>query len=165
MRKKTRAHKPVKSKAETGTTAQTAQSETKRESDAKKERFLEAAGGCATILAAAKASGVSRRSHYFWLENDPSYAEAFRYAREDYLDKLTEECDRRAIKGVNKPVFHQGMQCGTIPEFSDSLLMFRMKRLDPAYRERFDGTVKVEAGFDADSLQASGQDSVWQGIS
>jgi hypothetical protein len=60
----------------------------------------------------------------------------------EYVEKMESEADRRAIEGTNKPVFYQGEQCGVIREYSDSLLMFRLKRLDPAYRDRHDVNVK-----------------------
>ena len=52
--------------------------------------------------------------------------------------KKLDEADRRAKDGVLKPVFYKGEIVGSIPQYSDNLLMFRLKALRPdKYRERF----------------------------
>ena len=63
------------------------------------------------------------------------YAEKFREASRKYLEKMEAEADRRGLEGVEKPVFYKGGICGHIREFSDNLLMFRMKFLNSGYRE------------------------------
>ena len=51
---------------------------------------------------------------------------------------------RRAIEGVDKPVFHNGKVVGSIREYSDTLLIFALKGSMPSkYRERIDITVDV----------------------
>jgi hypothetical protein len=102
----------------------------------KKELFLSEYSKLGTILKAAKAADVDRKTHYNWLKSDPEYGELFERAKEDYLEKLEAEADRRAVEGTLRPVFHQGEECGQIREFSDTLLIFRLKCLAPEkYRE------------------------------
>jgi hypothetical protein len=49
---------------------------------------------------------------------------------------MEQEADRRAIEGVDEPVFHKGTVVGHIRKYSDTLLIFRLKALAPAkYRE------------------------------
>ncbi len=43
-----------------------------------------------------------------------------------------EEAVRRAVDGINEPVFYKGRQVGDIRRFSDTLLIFLMKAGDPA---------------------------------
>lgn len=46
------------------------------------------------------------------------------------------EAFRRGVKGTEKPVFHQGVECGRIREYSDTLLITLLKANRPAkYRE------------------------------
>lgn len=46
----------------------------------KKREFLESFIECADVLETAKAIGIHRNSHYYWLKTDPDYAEAFALA-------------------------------------------------------------------------------------
>ena len=108
-------------------------------------RFLAAMAGGASVRQAAQAAGYSAAAAYRYREFDPAFAERWKEAEAERLDRLEEEADRRGVEGVLKPVFWKGEECGQIREFSDSLLMFRLKALAPArYRERSD--LKVDAG-------------------
>lgn len=51
---------------------------------------------------------------------------------------MEKEADRRSTTGVLEPVYQKGRLVGRVRKYSDTLLMFRMKRLDPAYKERVD---------------------------
>ncbi len=44
---------------------------------------------------------------------------------------LETEAVRRALEGVEIPVFHQGRECGNTVKHSDTLLMFLLKTLRP----------------------------------
>jgi len=52
------------------------------------------------------------------------------------LNVSENEADRRAIEGVEEPVYQKGKLVGKVRKFSDALLMFRIKKLNPAYRDR-----------------------------
>ena len=54
-----------------------------------------------------------------------------------FLGKVEAEINRRAIEGVDHPVIHQGVITDTYKQYSDNLLMFRAKRLDPEYRDNY----------------------------
>ena len=92
------------------------------------------------IKRACKVAGVGRSSHYEWLEANPAYRAAFEAAKEDAADSLEAEVYRRAVKGVRKPAgWYKGVAGGYVREYSDVLLMFRLKALRPEkYRERVD---------------------------
>lgn len=108
-----------------------------READALKTRFLEQYRELGSVERACKATGISRARHNRWLELDIEYAIAFEDAIQDAADAMEREADRRAIQGVEKPVFYKGQVCGSITEYSDTLLIFRLKALRPdMYRER-----------------------------
>ncbi|MCH8089849.1 MAG: hypothetical protein IH955_07540, partial [Chloroflexi bacterium] len=59
------------------------------------------------------------------------------WAAQMALGKLEAEINRRAIEGVDHPVIHQGVITDSYKVFSDNLLMFRAKRLDPNYRDNY----------------------------
>lgn len=96
---------------------------------------------------AAKAGGISRRRAYQVYESEPDFAELWDDALQEGIDKLEFEAQRRAFDGTNKPVFHQGAQCGVVREYSDTLAIFLLKAHRP---ERFRENSKLEL---AGSLQ------------
>lgn len=116
----------------------------------KKESFLESFGRIGTVTGAAQAVGISRQTHYDWLESDPDYPKAFADRIEEAADRLENEARRRAVAGVEEPVVYQGViqttlnsQGQRIPvtvrKYSDVLLIFLMKGAMPhKYRERGD---------------------------
>jgi len=110
----------------------------------KRDAFLTAFAELGTLTHAAARVGTDRSSHYYWLRNDPDYAGLFEEASQRANDALEREMRRRAIEGVDKPVFHNGKVVGSIREYSDTLLIFALKGSMPSkYRERIDITVDV----------------------
>ena len=84
----------------------------------KKKAFLLAYINCGTIKSAAKAAGIERTTHYYWLA-DLEYQQAFNTASLMAGQSLQDEAVRRAFKG------------------SDRLLMFLLKGAMPdKYKER-----------------------------
>lgn len=103
----------------------------------KKRAFLAAHSEVGNITQAAEIAGIDRRTHYDWMESDPVYVEAFRDAEMQAADRLEAEARRRAVEGVDEPVFYGGKPCGTIRKYSDTLLIFLLKgALPEKYRER-----------------------------
>ena len=124
--------KPIKGKREGlhrpggGTTS--AASKTR---DDRYARFIEELARTGNITGSAKTAGVSRRNIYRERENVKEFREAWDDAVEEAVDELEREARRRAVEGVAKPVFYQGVQCGSIQEFSDTLLIFLLKGARP----------------------------------
>ena len=111
------------------------------------ERFLEAYADCGGIYKAAALAGCSARAWENWNRADVfGIQNRFQSAQARYLEKMEIEADRRALDGVNQDIFYQRDKIGTKTIYSDNLLMFRMKKLDPSYRENaqlVDGMVEV----------------------
>lgn len=95
------------------------------------------------ITLACEQAGVDYSLHLWWKKNDPAYAEAFDNAEQMTLDAVNAEIVRRGITGFEEPVFYKGERRDTIRKWSDNLLMFRAKRLDPAYRDNYNQNVSV----------------------
>lgn len=89
--------------------------------------FLDALSKVPNVSAAASAAGVSRPVVYEHRNADSEFAAAWDDALEQSTDELVGECYRRARHGCEKPVFHQGEQCGTVREYSDTLAIFLLK--------------------------------------
>jgi len=54
-----------------------------------------------------------------------------------HLERLEAEADRRALEGVEKGVYYRDKRIATERQYSDNLLMFRAKKLDPSYRDNY----------------------------
>ncbi len=92
--------------------------------------FLEILATHANVSEAARASGYDRTTWYH-RRNDrdedgeplyPDFAAAWETALGEGRDALRLEARRRGEHGVSKPVFYQGVVCGHIQEYSDTLL-------------------------------------------
>lgn len=116
-----------------------------------KRAFLAAFRVNGNVSRSADAAGVSRSRHYEWLDDDDDYKRAFADAEDEAGDKLEAEARRRAIEGVEEPVFGSmgnGLgsgQVGTVVKYSDTLLIFLLKGARPekyAERHNVKGSVK-----------------------
>ncbi|SFO43588.1 hypothetical protein [Nitrosospira briensis] len=73
---------------------------------------------------------------YEWRDAFAEFAAAWDKAKQLGIDALEDEAHRRAFEGNVKPVFHQGMECGAVREYSDTLGIFLLKAHKPnKYRE------------------------------
>lgn len=108
------------------------------------KHFLEALRKCGTVRHACQAAGVVRSTAYRAKEADATFAAQWDEALADGVDLLEAEARRRAVEGVEKPVFQGGVQVGVIREFSDTLLLALLRAHRP---EKFrEGAVNVGIG-------------------
>jgi hypothetical protein len=110
----------------------------------KQAAFLAAYSKTGVVTVAAEMAGVHRRNHPFWLQNDKDYPAlpTFNEAHAVACDTIEAEMRRRAIEGVDKPVFYKGQQCGTVKEYSDMLLAMLANGAMP---EKYKQKTKIEA--------------------
>ncbi len=102
----------------------------------KKRAFLAAYSETGNISRSAEIAHIERATHYNWLKADQQYVDAFQQAHEKAIDTLESEARRRAVEGVEKPVYQGGRKVGVVREYSDVLLIFLMKGANPGkYRE------------------------------
>ena len=107
-----------------------------RLTESKKAAFLLAFGKLGNITGAADAANICPKTHYNWLDSDPDYQAKFKEAFDRACAETEAEIRRRAIDGWDEPVWHKGEMVGTVRKYSDTLLIFRAKRLMPdLYRE------------------------------
>lgn len=86
---------------------------------------------------------------YNWRSENSEFAQQWEIAKEAGVDALEDEARRRAFEGTAKPVFHQGVECGTIQEYSDTLTIFLLKGARPEkYRERVSTELTGKDGAD-----------------
>jgi hypothetical protein len=103
----------------------------------KRGKFLENLRKHGNVTIAAKSIGSAHRTVYDWRADDPTFKEEWDDAMRQYSTVLEAEADRRAVEGTRRPVYYQGQVVGYVDEYSDTLLMFRLKKLDPqGYKDR-----------------------------
>lgn len=113
-----------------------------------KTLFLATLRKTMSVTAAAKSARINRQYVYKVRDEEKEFAEAWADAEAEAIETAEAEGYRRAVKGVKKPVFQNGILVGTITEYSDGLLQFYLKAHKPkVYREsiehKHDGTVNV----------------------
>lgn len=97
--------------------------------------------------------GISRVQLWRRRRDDPDFRAMFHEAQEIASESLEDEAQRRAVQGVNKPVFWQGDIVGHQIEYSDGLLTFLLKGLKPEkYRDRV-STENVNLNLTADDAE------------
>lgn len=102
----------------------------------KKRRFLEHFAECGCIGAASAHAGVSRRTHLNWKKTDRRFFVAFEEALCLAIESFEVEAARRAKDGVLVPVYQGGKAVGAIRKYSDLLLIFLLRAMNPEkYRD------------------------------
>lgn len=96
-------------------------------------RFFENLAKTGNPTLSAKIIGFSPSLMYFFKRSNPDFYSAWNQALMEYSDGLLEEVDRRGREGVEKPIYQCGWLVGHVKEYSDNLLMFRVKGLRPEY--------------------------------
>jgi len=118
----------------------------------KAARFLEVLADTANVTKAAKTIRMARAYLYQLKAKDKRFCAAWNEAVKHGTAALEDEAARRAMEGTLKPVFYKGEKCGTIREYSDTLLIFLLKARDP---EKYTDRVKQElTGKDGGPLQS-----------
>lgn len=104
---------------------------------AKKGKFLRILreNGC-YVERACRTIKITRPAVTYWRDTDEDFAAAMDAIKEVWIEGMEEELDRRAFEGVIKDIYYKGEVVGQLREYSDNLLMFRMKALRPEmYRD------------------------------
>lgn len=102
----------------------------------KEGRFLAHLRRTGNVTLAVQYAGIPRSTAYHRREVDATFAASWAEAEQIYNDALEAEADRRGVQGVLKPVFYQGKKIATIREYSDTLLIVRLKaRMPDTYKE------------------------------
>lgn len=111
----------------------------KKVSPGRKNTMLKALAQGASVSAAAASAGTTRATAFRWRKADPEFAKAWADAVEEGTDLLEEEAVRRAVDGVQVPIYYKGEVCGVVFEKSDRLLEFMLKARRPqVYGDKID---------------------------
>ncbi len=97
----------------------------------KREAFLSVLAGGGSVTLASATAGIGRQRVYEWRQDDSDFATEWDVAVEAGTDVLEDEARRRAVEGVEEPVFFQGNTVGHVRRYSDTLLIFLLKGRRP----------------------------------
>jgi hypothetical protein len=103
--------------------------------------FLDAYEKTYCITWAVRAAGVTRKTHYRWLEQDSGYAAAFKRTQMIAGDTLESVAIERATVGWTEPIYFRGEKCGEVRKFDDAMLMFLLRGLMP---EKYGHRVQIQ---------------------
>lgn len=113
----------------------------------KKALFVEKLAEYVSVVKTSKAVRISRPTLYKWRDDDPDFKLAWDEAAKVGIEKLQDEAIRRAMEGVDKPVYQGGFKVGQIREYSDTLLIFLLKGMKPKmYRDKLQVDATVTGG-------------------
>jgi hypothetical protein len=88
------------------------------------------------ITDSCKVVGIKRITVYKRADRDPEFEAAMKAAHQRGLLTLEDHAVKRAVRGVDKPVFFQGVEVARVTEYSDTLLQFLLQGNDPKYKRK-----------------------------
>ena len=124
--------------------------------------FLAAFAETGLVIEAAKEVGVGRSTVYDERQRNETFALAWAEIEEWTTEEMEQEARRRAVIGVEEPIYYKGELQGHVRKYSDPLLIFMLKARRPeVYRETRDyrlsgangepiNLVALEAGVDGE---------------
>ncbi len=99
--------------------------------------FLQALRTLGNVRAACQAAGIDRMCAYRARAQSTEFHQEWDSALEDAIDSMEAEAYRRAVVGVDEPVYYLGQPIGAIRKYSDALLINLLKAYRPEkYREK-----------------------------
>lgn len=99
----------------------------------KKELFLSAyENNALNVSAACKLANINRRQTvYEWRENDEAFRQSWDSIESSVVESAEQELYRRAVVGVNEPVYQGKELVGHVRRYSDTCLIFMLKAHKP----------------------------------
>jgi hypothetical protein len=85
------------------------------------------------IATAARSLGVDPRHVHMWMLAEPEAATAIKAAQLVGYASIESAAIRRAVHGVERPVYYKGNICGYQTEYSDGLMATVLKARVPGY--------------------------------
>jgi hypothetical protein len=130
--------------------------------DERKVTFLAALEAHGMVTTAARAAAITTETVYQHRKADEAFAQAWAEAYAAYCDRLEMEAYRRAVDGVDEPVYQQGALVGVVRKYSDALLTLKLKRHRPEqYRERVQVNADVTARRVTAMVPSSMSEEAW----
>lgn len=98
--------------------------------------FLAVLAETGSVDKACDGAGIGRNTAYLWRRDDEDFRNRWEEAKAFAGDLLECEAYRRAVDGVEKPVYQGGKLVGVVMEYSDTLLSTLLRATLPdKYRD------------------------------
>lgn len=82
-------------------------------------------------------AGIRRQTYQNWRHDHTWFDKMVESVQEEMVDTLRAEAYRRAVVGVDEPIFYQGNDTGhRVKKYSDSLLQFTLMGYDAKFRAK-----------------------------
>lgn len=108
-----------------------------RVSDDEKREFIRVLCETGNVTESARAIGVQPQVMYRIKDRDEEFREAWDLALDEGTDALEAEARRRAVEGVDRPIYQRGELVGYERQYSDQLLIRLLEAHKPEkYRHR-----------------------------
>lgn len=99
-------------------------------------RFVEELRKCFAPASIAHNLGISYETYRKRKNTNPEFKAAVEEARKVYTASLYQEVHRRAVDGVDKGVYYEGVCVAKEKVYSDGLLLRHITKFDPSYQEK-----------------------------
>lgn len=93
-------------------------------------------------------AGIARTTLMNWRSDHKLFDNIMTSIQEEMVDTMRAEAYRRAVVGVDEPVFYQGVRTDTVKKFSDGLLQFTLMGYDAKFRAK-DVNMNVSGQLDS----------------
>jgi hypothetical protein len=133
-------------------------------SSRRRKKFLEILANTGSVPEAARAVGYTNSSPMNrYRKQNKDFAEEWMEALDSFCDVMEAEADRRAKEGVLEPVFYKGDIVGHRINYSDTLMLARLRALKPEkYNPQGSGAnVNVKFGVAVLPMQAKNEEA-WE---
>jgi hypothetical protein len=90
----------------------------------------------ASVSTACEKTGLRRSSVYWLRNNDPAFAARWTEALDLGVEQLQDNAMKRAIDGVERPVWRGGEKVGSVTHYDNRLLQFLLKAHRPQVYDR-----------------------------
>lgn len=131
-----------------------------------KPDFLASFARTGLVSYACEDAGIGRTTAYQARQRDEAFALAWADTEQQVTETMERELYRRAVEGVDKPVYQGGKRVGTIREYSDTLLIVGLKARAPdRYRENFKVEHTGNVGLDLSGMSEADLEALADGLS
>lgn len=111
-----------------------------------KRRFLLALAECGVAKQAAKVIGVNVTTAYRWRLADADFREAWDSLQDNIGQVVEDALLKRAVEGVEEPIFYAGQKVGSVRRFSDAGAMMLLRGLRPGRHRENGGAINIHTG-------------------
>ena len=132
--------------------------------------FLAQLAATGNVSIAAQKASITRTHTYTTRYKDEDFAAQWDEAMQVAVDALEAEARRRAVEGVDEPVYYKGQLIDTIKKYSDNLLITLLKAHRPEkFRERFEhtgadgGPLRIDSTVHHPDPESAGRDTIREG--